>query len=122
MTKKELIQIIKNEIKTISSALKENKKAFRKHQSNISKGLPSDFDGYKKYETLFSKYLVGISSAKCHLTCLHIEYNKLRNGKQHCHTLERNQYYVEWFKATFERMESELEEEQDANISCTTLA
>lgn len=120
MTKKELIQIIKNEIKTISSILRENKKAYRKHQSNIAKGLTSGFTGDVPYESKFCKYLSGEETVKCHLTCLHIEYNKLRNGKKHCHTPERNQYYVEWFKTTFERMESELKEEQDANLSSTT--
>lgn len=116
MTKKELIQSIKNEIKAISSILRENKKSYRKHQSNTAKGLPS---GYVcvSYESKFTKYLSGIDSAKCHLTCLHIVYNMLRNKKLHCHSEERNTYYVKYFKSIMERMSSYEEEKQDAIVS-----
>ena len=121
MTKKELIQIIKNEIKAISSALRQNKKAYRQHQSNTAKGLPS---GYVcvSYESKFTKYLSGIESAKCHLTCLHIAYNMLRNKKLHCHSEERNVYYVQNFKSLMERASSYEAEGQDVNLSSTTSA
>jgi hypothetical protein len=118
MTKKELIQTIKNEIKAISSTFREHKKALRKHQSNTAKGLPSGFvwDSFK-YESQFTRYLSGFESIKCHLTCLHIAYNMLRNKKQHCHNEERNNYYVQNFKSFMERASSYEEEKQDAHLS-----
>ena len=121
MTKYELIQSIKNEIKAISSIFREHKKAFRKHQSNIAKGLPSGFTSYPyNYESIFTKYLSGFDTIKCHLTCLHIVYNMLRNKKLHCHNEERNNYYVQNFKSFMERVSIHEEEKQDVNISCTS--
>jgi hypothetical protein len=150
MTKKELIQSIKNEIKAISSILRENKKKFRYNQKIYSKApLTKDRFGYdckvivsSDYKALecypFSKprdgaieiepdrfYFKGnfwhfnpdVETAKCHLTCLHIVYNILRNKPPHCHDIERNDYYVQNFKSIMERASSYEEEKQDAHIS-----
>jgi hypothetical protein len=56
-----------------------------------------------------------IKTAKFHLTALHILYNLLRNKKQHCHSKERNDYYVRWNKVINERIQSIKEEVKDAN-------
>jgi hypothetical protein len=155
MTKKELIQSIKNEIKAISSILRENKKKFKYNQRVHSKApvtkdrwgfdtkviTPSDYKALECYP--FSKpwdgaleiepdkfYFKGsfwnfnpdVNTAKCRLTCLHITYNMLRNKKLHCHSEERNSYYVQYYKSIMERATSYEEEKQDANVSSTSPA
>jgi hypothetical protein len=150
MTKKELIQSIKNEIKAISSILRENKNKFKYNQKVYSKapltkdrwGFPcktivsSDYKALECYP--FSKpwdgaieiepdrfYFKGnfwnfnpdVDTAKSHLTCLHIVYNTLRNKKIHCHSEERNNYYVRYNQRFMEGKSSYEEEKQDAHIS-----
>jgi hypothetical protein len=152
MTKKELIQTIKNEIKNISSIIRENKKNFKHNQKTYAKAPLVDSkygkiksivsEDYKKIECYpFNKpwnhleidgknYFKGanwninpdIGSAKWHLTCLHIMYNMIRNKKQHCHSEERNVYYVQNCKGIMERATSYEEEKQDVNISSTSPA
>jgi hypothetical protein len=66
-----------------------------------------------EYKSQFGKYIGGIQSAKCHLTCLHIVYNILRNKKLHCHNQERNEYYVRYFNKFIQGLLSKVTEEQD---------
>lgn len=138
MTKKELINKIKEEIKEISSIIKYNKKIFRANQSFASKDQLSEIKKLRLYpfddgKALIAKYPslyceengvfyhkydnctvnCGIASAKCRLTSLHIVYNMLRHKKIHCHSEERNAYYVQWNKASMERMSQYEEEKQD---------
>lgn len=157
MTKKELINQIKQEIKVTSEILKANKNSFKFNQRLHSKAKVTETygvhgacykielgDDYKKFVIYpFQKihypkdqehyksdmfYDWGINpdseTAKCHLTCLHIMYNRLRNKKPHCHSKEREDYYVKWNKTFFERMEMQQsllesnKEPTDAN-SCS---
>jgi hypothetical protein len=139
MTKYELIQSIKNEIKETSAILRQNKNNFKHNQKIYSKmGSLADSKDFKKIECYpFSKpwngtveingkkyfngnfwnYNPDVETAKCHLTCLHIVYNMLRNKKLHCHNEERNEYYVQYHKSYIERTLSSFTEEQDAHVS-----
>jgi hypothetical protein len=137
MNKKELIAKIKEEIKITSIILKENKKAFKFNQRQCSIGLKNylsfkaypflieklgkayykEVDGkyYYYQETSICNY--DVSTAKSYLTCLHIAYNTLRNKKLHCHSIERNEYYVKWNKSLIEGMVKYEEEVQNAFVS-----
>jgi hypothetical protein len=146
MTKYEMIIQIKNEIKATSQILRENKKAYRTNQSLNARGQTEGYLDFQLYPFQIGKICKDditevdgkffyktekswswrinwdIASAKCHLTCLHIVYNSLRNKKLHCHEEKRNDYYVQNFKSYFEGIQSQLTEEQDAHVSCPTSA
>lgn len=81
-----------------------------------------EIDGKFYFNGNFWNFNPDVETAKCHLTCLHIVYNILRNKKIHCHSEERNSYYVQNFKGFMERTQSQLTEEQDAHVSCPTSA
>lgn len=148
MTKYELIQSIKNEIKAISSILRENKNKFKYNQKVYSKapltkdrwGFPCgtivtadykqiecypfskpydaiEIDGKFYFKGTFWHFNPDSETAKSHLTCLHIVYNTLRNKKIHCHSEERNNYYVQYNQRFMEGKKSYEEEKQDAHIS-----
>ena len=76
-----------------------------------------EIDGKFYFNGNFWNFNPDVETAKCHLTCLHIVYNILRNKKIHCHDTERNDYYVQNFKSIMERASSYEEEKQDAHIS-----
>lgn len=116
MNKKELISAIKNELKELAIAIRHNKKVIKKHQSNIARGLPDDSGSLIEYKSQFAKYVCGIESAKCHLTCLHIVYNMLRTKKVHCHNIERNEYYVRYFDKFIQGLLSQVKEEQNVVV------
>lgn len=121
MNKKELITAIKNEIKEIGAALKHNKKIIRTSTSFLARGLPDPTGNLLEYKSQFAKYVCGIESAKCHLTCLHIAYNMLRNKKnlKHCHSEERDAYYVKYHSKFIQGLLSSFTEEQDALVSAS---
>lgn len=141
MNKKEMINKIKEEIRVTSEILRLNKKTHKQNQRMYSQGkrpfeliqvypfviekaTPFDknyikvIDGkhYWNYSYQESPCNSGIDSAKCHLTCLHIVYNMLRNKKQHCHNEERNAYYVKYFDKFIQGYLSQVEEEQNVVV------
>jgi hypothetical protein len=114
MNKKELIKAIKNEIKELGVAVRTNKRIYRTSQSYVARGLPDPTGSLIEYKTQFAKYIGDINA---HLTCLHIAYNILRNKKIHCHSEERNAYYVDNFSKFIQGLLSSFTEEQDVNVS-----
>ena len=140
MNKIEMINKIKEEIKVTSEIVKLNKKTHRQNQRMYSQGkkpfelirlYPFDVERVSSYSS-YIKVIDGkhywnytynetpcnasIESAKCHLTCLHIVYNMLRNKKQHCHNEERNSYYVKHFDKFIQGLLSQVKEEQNVVV------
>jgi hypothetical protein len=135
MNKKELIKSLKEEIKLTAETIRINKASHKHNQRLFSRKETNGYKPIKIYPfnrgyvpeeiRYFSTYTYSedyapinsdIASAKCHLTTLHIVYNMLRNNKKHCHSDERNQYYVTWFKDLIERTLNRITETENAVI------
>jgi len=142
MNKKEMINKIKEEIRVTSEIVRINKKTHKQNQRMFSQGkrpfeliqlYPFKIEKVAPFNQNYIKVIdgkhywnysynetpcnSGISSAKCHLTCLHIVYNMLRNKKQHCHNEERNAYYVKYFDKFIQGCLSQVEAEQNVVVS-----
>jgi hypothetical protein len=140
MNKKELIKALKEEIKLTAETIRINKASHKHNQRLFSrqekvgykpiKVYPFGYNSWLKTQQIdevsyFETYKLNeydspfncdIHTAKSHLTTLHIVYNMLRNNKKHCHSDERNQYYVQWRKDLIEGTLNRITETENAVI------